>query len=336
MTGLFKIGTSIVPVIVFLFVLTYLDSFKLVRYKEILFALFLGSITALACLMLNVWLINQVFGSREIYIRYGSPIIEETLKGLYILYLINRRRIGFLVDAAILGFAVGTGFAAIENIYYVFSLSDPSPLLWLLRGFGTAVMHGSTTTILAISYKNLVDRYGEEKFQYFVLALLLAIVIHSSFNHFLISPLLTTIVQLIIFPVLVFLVFNYSDKKIRRWLELNLNTDITILEYIKNGTVSETKIGTYLQLLKNNFSGPVTADMLCYLRLHLELGIRAKGMLLLRQAGFTVKQDTNITESISELKYLEKNIGKTGILALSPLISSSIHDFWQIYLLEKG
>jgi RsiW-degrading membrane proteinase PrsW (M82 family) len=315
--------------------LVYFDSFKLVSIKEILFTLLAGSLIALVCLLINNWLVDQFVVSRKIYTLYISPIIEETLKGLYILYLINRRRIGFLIDAAIIGFAVGTGFATIENTYYILYISDSSPLLWLLRGFGTAVMHGSTTTILAVVYKNLIDRYGQEKFQYFIPALLLAIVIHSSFNHFLISPLLTTVLQLIIFPVLAFAVFNYSDKKIRRWLELNLNTDIIILEYIKSGTVSETRIGAYLQLLKTNFSGPVLADMLCYLRLHLELGIRAKGVLLLREAGFPVKSDPNLKESIGELKFLERSIGKTGILAISPLISSSVHDFWQIYLLEK-
>jgi len=336
MTELLKSVSSVVPVLVFLIVLIYFDSFKLVRFKEILFSVLFGGIIALACLMLNIWLMNQVFGSREMYIRYGSPILEETIKGLYILFLVTKRRVGFLVDAAIFGFAIGTGFAAIENIYYIFSLFHASPLLWVLRGFGTAIMHGSTTAILAIIYKNLVDRYGEEKLKYFITALVLAIAIHSVFNHFFINPLLTTILQLIIFPFLYFIIFNYSDKKIRKWLELNLDADVTILEYIKNGTITDTKIGAYLQLLKNNFSGLVVADMLCYLRLHLELGIRAKGILLLRESGFRVKVDSGIKESIGELKFLEKSIGKTGILALSPLLSSSVHDFWQPYLLQKG
>ena len=336
MIELFKLASSVVPVLIFLIALIYFDSFKLVSLKEILFSLFLGSIIALLCLMLNNWLEDQFFGSRTMYIRYGSPVIEETLKGLYILFLVARRRVGFLVDAAIFGFATGTGFAAIENIYYIFSLSHTNPFLWVLRGFGTAVMHGSTTAILAIIFKNLVERYGEEKLKYFIPSLVLAVAMHSVFNHFFLNPFLSTILQLIIFPFLFFIVFNSSEKKIRSWLELNLDTDITILEYIKNGTISDTKIGAYLQLLKNNFSGLVVADMLCYLRLHLELGTRAKGILLLRETGFRVKVDSGIKESIGELKFLEKNIGKTGMLALSPLLSSSVHDFWQTYLLEKG
>ena len=51
------------------------------------------------------------------FTRYVGPIIEELLKGVVILLLIRAHRIGFLVDAAIFGFAVGTGFAVVENLY---------------------------------------------------------------------------------------------------------------------------------------------------------------------------------------------------------------------------
>ena len=43
---------------------------------------------------------------------------RRSLKGLIVVALIRTHRIGFLVDAAILGFAVGTGFALVENLQY--------------------------------------------------------------------------------------------------------------------------------------------------------------------------------------------------------------------------
>ena len=48
-----------------------------------------------------------------------SPWIEESLKALLLVYLIRTRRVGMLVDAAIYGFAIGTGFALFENLYYL-------------------------------------------------------------------------------------------------------------------------------------------------------------------------------------------------------------------------
>ena len=49
-------------------------------------------------------------------------MVEESLKGALVIYLIVRRRIGFFVDAAIAGFAVGAGFATLENAYYALEL----------------------------------------------------------------------------------------------------------------------------------------------------------------------------------------------------------------------
>ena len=52
-----------------------------------------------------------------------APVIEELLKALVIVLLVRANRIGFLVDAAILGFAVGTGFALVENLYFLHLLA---------------------------------------------------------------------------------------------------------------------------------------------------------------------------------------------------------------------
>ena len=53
--------------------------------------------------------------------------------------------------------------------------------------------------------------------------------------------------------------------------------------------------------------------MLCYLRLHVELALRAKGLLLLRESGFAVQPlDDETRAQIDELRYLERSLGKTG------------------------
>src|SRR5207302_322598 len=71
----------------------------------------------------------------HLYTRYGSPLIEEGLKALVIIALIRAHRIGFLVDAAIFGFAVGAGFALIENLDYLSMAPHPGLGTWLGRGF---------------------------------------------------------------------------------------------------------------------------------------------------------------------------------------------------------
>ena len=76
--------------------------------------------------------------------------------------------------------------------------------------------------------------------------------------------------------------------------------------------------------------------MVCLLRLRLELSIRAKGILLARQAGFDVPPDPDMEGRFAELRFLEHGIGRTGLLAMSPLFHFSDRDLWQYHMIGKG
>ncbi len=73
--------------------------------------------------------------------------------------MLRQRRLGFLVDAALVGFSVGTGFALVENLEYLRTVNDERLILWLVRGFGPAILHGAMTALFAILVKSLSDRY---------------------------------------------------------------------------------------------------------------------------------------------------------------------------------
>jgi protease PrsW len=76
--------------------------------------------------------------------------------------------------------------------------------------------------------------------------------------------------------------------------------------------------------------------MMCLLRLRAELGIRAKGLLMAREAGFdAAPADRAVHDTFVELRYLEKSIGRTGMLALQPFIHTSTRDLWQLNLLGE-
>ena len=77
-------------------------------------------------------------------------------------------RIGFLIDAAILGFAVGTGFATVENLYYLERVRDAGMGTWIVRGFGTALMHGGSTAIFAMMSVALLEQMRKAVFAPFV------------------------------------------------------------------------------------------------------------------------------------------------------------------------
>ncbi|MFQ5454215.1 MAG: PrsW family glutamic-type intramembrane protease, partial [Candidatus Zixiibacteriota bacterium] len=145
-----KIIISLTPVFLFLAALIFLDSYKLVKLRSVLFTIFIGGAVAVICLLLNSWLLELSSSNITAYKRYAAPIIEEFLKAVYLIYLIKTKKVGFLVDAAICGFAVGAGFALIENIYYLMAVESSDLLLWLVRGCGTAILHGGPMAIMGI------------------------------------------------------------------------------------------------------------------------------------------------------------------------------------------
>ena len=269
------------------------------------------------------------------FVRYIAPITEELLKSAVIIYLIARHRVAFLVDAAIIGFAVGAGFAAVENIHYFVALEETGVALWVVRGFGTALMHGSVSAMVAIISKQLVDAHGGASLWVFLPGLALATALHSAFNHFFIAPTLTTVLILVVLPVFFVAVFHFSETRTREWLGTGFDTDAELLESITAGRASDSRIGAYLADLRERFPPSTVVDMVCLLRLRLELSIRAKGILLARQAGFEIPADPDMEGRFAELKFLEHSIGRTGLLAMSPLFHFSDRDLWQYHMIGK-
>ena len=294
----------------FLALLVLLDSFKLVALRSVLAALAAGAVAAAIGGLLNARLLDATALGGATFARYLAPPIEEALKALWIARLLRRGRVGFLVDAAILGFAVGAGFALVENVEYLRALPESGIGLWLVRGLGTAVLHGATTAIVAILAKGLGDRHPKLGLAALLPGYVAAVLVHSAYNHHLLPPAERT--------------------------GVGLDTDLEVVESIASGQALDTRIGHYLRSLKERFPGEVVADMLCLLRIQAELSIRAKGLLLAREAGLEPEVGSDVRDRLAELRYLERSIGRTGLLAMSPIRRQDTRALWQVYRREEA
>lgn len=325
---------GLLPVCCFLAALVYLDSYKLVPLNWVIGVIIVGCIAAIASYPVSVASLHWLQMDFTAYTRYVAPFVEEALKGLIVWGLIRSNRIGFLVDAAIFGFAVGAGFAIFENLYYLTLLPDMKMGTWIVRGFGTAIMHGGATAIFATISRALLRQHSTLGALALLPGLLIASIIHSVFNHFFFAPIINTALVLGIFPLLLVVVFDRSERAVSDWLGAGFDADTELLDLINSGELSTSKVGLYLQSLREKFDGPIVADLLCYLRLHTELSIRAKGLLMMRESGFVNKTGEETRAKLDELNYLEKSIGKTGKLAIKPFLRMSRKDLWQFYMLS--
>jgi RsiW-degrading membrane proteinase PrsW (M82 family) len=326
---------ALLPVLTFLAGLVLLDSYRLVRLSAVTNAMLVGALIAGASYWLNGLLLDASGLRFVTYSRYVSPLIEETLKALVIAYLVRTRRVGMLVDGAIFGFAIGTGFAVVENLFYLASRPEASLALHMVRGFGTAIMHGGATCIFAIVSVALADKRPDSVASVFLPGLAAAVLLHSGFNHLLVRPGIATLAVLVTLPPLVYFVFQRSEQSLRQWLDADLDSDMELLELLTSGNLEQSHVGRYLHSLREKYRGEIVADMLCYLRLHCELAMRAKGVLLMRESGMEAEIDEETRANLSELQYLERSIGRAGQLALRPVLTMTSKDLWQICLLER-
>lgn len=331
-----NVAIALAPVVAFLLMLWLMDSFRLVRPASILAALTYGAAAAAAVLWLHEWLLHVHQVPAGILSRYIAPLTEETAKAVLVVTLVATARVGFLVDAAVLGFAVGTGFALFENLSYLHALPDATVILWLVRGLGTAMLQGATTAIFAMLSKTFADRHRDRLALAFLPGWAAAVAIHSTFNHRLLPPVAQTLVLLIALPLLVLWVFARSERSTREWVGAGLDLDVELLALVASEGFVLTQFGRYLQELRARMPGPVVADMFCLLRLELELSIQAKAMLLAREAGLDVPVDEDLAASLAERRYLHQSIGALGLLALKPLQITSYRDTWHRHLLQQG
>ena len=151
-------GVALIPVLMLLAVFVWLDAFALMSLREILGLLALGALGALAAWPVSGRLLDTLPIGFSLYSRFVAPWIEEAIKAAIIIVLFRMNRIGYKLDAVISGFAFGAGFSVVENIFYLTIFPGYNTGTWLVRGFGTAIMHGTTLAVLAAIAHEFAER----------------------------------------------------------------------------------------------------------------------------------------------------------------------------------
>jgi len=323
------------PVLVFLGALLHFDSFKLVRFPIVLFTLIAGGIAAIAGYFINSYVMSGLEIAHLDFAHFGAPLIEESLKAIVVIALIQTNRIGFTFDAAILGFAAGTGFALVENFYYLNIAYDNHLAVWVIRGFGTAIMHGGATAIFAMMGHILSLNPKNPRTVRYLPGLAIAVALHTAFNYFLGYPIMSTIVMMLMLPTTMAITLKRDQKSIHHWLEIDFSQHKKLLTQIRAGDYEKSEAGRFLAKLHKRFDRLVVDKMVYYIELHTELILAAEEVLEAHEKGEKISVSAETKEKLVLLHEVEQEIGKTGLLALRPHLHFNRHEFWEIYMLEK-
>jgi len=330
-----RYAISLLPVLAFLTGLVLLDNFRLVRARVIGVAMVAGGVATLFAFALHLAVERSTPSPLTDYSVNIGPVVEESLKAAYVTFLIRARRIGFLIDAAIYGFAVGAGFAVVENLFFLQVTESADPMVWVLRGFGTAAMHGNATALFGIVTCRRTETRDPLRPIVWLPGLALAITLHVIYNHVVMYPLVASTLIVVVVPLIMVLIFRHNERSLRRWLAVGFDTDAELLLMLSSGNFTATRVGQYLSSFKSVLPTETVVDLLCLLRIHVELSLLAKGALMMRKAGYNVPVRPELAEQFAELAHLKQSIGRVGWIALRPLLSRNHQELWQLTVLAE-
>lgn len=333
---LIKAFIALAPVVLLLVVFDRLDAFNLISAREIAILLGVGGAAAAFSFFAHLRVMDGFPIGFSAYTRYVSPIIEESLKAAPIVYLFARNRLGFKVDAAIAGFAVGAGFSVIENIWFLFTIGEANVSAWLVRGFGTAIMHGGATAIFAIISHEMTERQAEASAaQYrfnpllFLPGLAVAAIIHSLFNHFPDQPIVIMALTLLLAPATIFLALIRSDHATQQWLASDKAAHERMLADIRAGHFAQTPRGEAIAAIAARL-GEKADDTRAYVELKTELVLRAEELIHAAQSGAPVAPTDEDKLKFARLETLELSLGQTTLAALAAPLGFTRNDLWEL------
>jgi len=329
-------GLALVPVLVLLAIFVWLDAFALMSFREILFLLLLGGIGAIAAYPLSGRLLDTLPIGFSSYSRFVAPWIEEAIKAVIVILLFRFNRIGYKLDAVLSGFAIGAGFSVVENIIYLTVYPDYGAGTWLVRGLGTAVMHGTTLAILAAIAHEFAEREtreaaGDYNFNllWFVPGYLIAVALHMAFNQFPDRPLLAMLGAMVVAPLAIMAIFTFGTSEAQQWLEAERASHEAQLKTLSAGKWPDSAAGRKVAALAWRL-GPAGAERIRrYWELRVWLAIQAEQAMLDEAAGDVVLDREKVAAAFAELPRLRAAIGKSAFAALKPLLPFSRNDDWE-------
>lgn len=335
-------GLALVPVLVLLAIFVWLDAFKLMSLKEILALLVLGGIGALAAWPVSGRLLDTLPIGFSNYSRFVAPWIEEVLKAVVIILLFRFNRIGYKLDAVISGFAVGAGFSVVENIFYLTIFPDYGAGTWLVRGLGTAVMHGTTLAILAAVAHELAERESREaagdfsfNLLWFVPGYLIAVALHMAFNQFPDQPMLAMIGAAVVAPIAIMAIFHFGTAEAQRWLAAESAAHRSQLEALRSGRWPEGPAGRRIAALADRLDPEGAKRIRRYWELQAWLVVEAEEAMMEEAAGDARFDAGEVRAAFAEMTGLRHALGRSTFAAMKALLPFSRNDYWEVAELHQ-
>ena len=335
-------GVALIPVIVLLGLFVWLDAFALMSFGEILVLLLLGALGALAAWPVSGRLLDTLPIGFSLYSRFVAPWIEEAIKAVLVIVLFRMNRIGYKLDAVISGFAIGAGFSVVENIFYLTIFPEYGTGTWLVRGFGTAIMHGTTLAALAAIAHEFAERETREAAAEFDFSLMwfvpgygVAVALHTGFNQFPDRPLIAMLAAVLVAPLALIAILNFGTAEARRWLAAECVEHRSQVESLRSGRWPGGPAGQKVAALAGRLDPESAKRVRRYWELQAWLVAEAEESLMEEAGGDAEFDAAEVRAALAELDGLKRALGRSTYVALQALLPFSRNDYWEVSELRQ-
>jgi len=165
-----------------------LDLYGSARYRTVLACMAFGMLAFPMAFAVNTAVLRvlaPMLGASALWaIKVGvAPIVEEVLKSVGVIDAARRPSFTYFVDGAVYGFAAGTAFAVVENLFYVANAGAPLALS-VNRVFSTCLMHAASSALVGVSIGRLRFARGRARWLALPVGWGAAMAVHVGFNAY--------------------------------------------------------------------------------------------------------------------------------------------------------
>jgi protease PrsW len=331
-------AVALAPVLLLLLVFEWLDVFHLIHIREVLVLLTLGVVAGLVSYPISGRLLDAMPIGFSNYSRFVAPWIEESLKAAIVIWLFSRNRIGFKLDAAISGFAIGAGFSVVENILYLLRFAQLDVGVWIVRGFGTAIMHGTAAALFAAFAHQFNEHAARQPAAAWHLrpllylpGLLAAVAVHTAFNLCASQPLYAMLGIMLLLPCFIWGVFRYGEIEARSWLNEEEVNHRAALAELRSGSFPQTGSGQLVARLAERANGRASSEMIRdYLEVHTALVLHAEEMLHHIANGHAARPPEADLPLFVRFEAIKDQLGRTTLAMIAPLLPFTREELWEL------
>lgn len=177
---------AVIPIVVYVWGIWVMDRYDREPVGLLALNFLWGAIGAVAFGIVFSILTSAALGTSEFLDTIiVAPVVEETVKGVFLFWTVRDRRFDNITDGVVYGMAIGLGFGMTENFLYFLNAQTPDEwvLLVVVRTLFSAVMHALSTGLLGAVFGLTKFRYRAVRVPILLAGLLVAIAIHFTWNY---------------------------------------------------------------------------------------------------------------------------------------------------------